>query len=83
MKLQHETIERDLQEAHDYLTRLLKTVKKKELEDGELQPELAHICMHINSAYNKQYLTLDDCLRKSKAEKDWNEFATPKDLIID
>lgn len=83
MKIKYETIERDIQEAHDYLTKLLRKVKKKAIDDGELLPELEHICMHINAAYNKQYLTLDQVLRKSKTKKDWDQFATPQELIID
>ena len=82
MKIRHETIERDLQEANDYLAKLLIKVKEKEIEDGELLPELEHICMHINAAYNKRYLTFNQVLEKLNKEKKWDQFATPQELLI-
>lgn len=80
--MRYKTIERDLQEAHEHLKNLLQNVKERKIQDGELLPELEHICMHINAAYNKRNLTLDQAFKKSKTDKKWNQFSTPLELLI-
>ena len=56
MNLQHETITYHIQEALDYLKKVLKKAKDKTLDDGEFLPEIEHILWHINFAFNARYL---------------------------
>jgi len=81
MKLQHETITYNLQEALDYLEGVVKRSKVKTLNDGEFLPEVEHILWHINFAFNARYLSRAKVSRLKQV--DYEKYLLPPKEIFE
>jgi len=68
MKLQHDTIKYNIEEALVYLKRLLKEVKNKTLTEEEFIPEMEHILCHLNFSVNARHLSRKKASKLSQSE---------------
>ncbi|MCG8430088.1 MAG: hypothetical protein MJA29_02800 [Candidatus Omnitrophica bacterium] len=57
MRLAHNTISYDLEEAIQYLKEILRRVENKSITEEEFLFEMKHVFLHLNFAVNARHLT--------------------------
>lgn len=68
MKLQHNTVKYNIEEAIVYLKKLLKKVKNRSLTEEEFIPAMEHILYHLNFSVNARYLSRKQTSKLSQAK---------------
>lgn len=68
MKLQNDTIKYNVEEAMEYIKKILKKVKNKTLTEEEFIPAMEHILYHLNFSVNARYLNRKQTAKLSQAK---------------